>query len=210
VEATELLIQDHNRVKKLFIQLEAQSVTNANLAMAVQLFGQLAKELSLHAIVEEQNFYPALAAQPQFSALLKDSYHEHADMKMMIGELAQLDATSKEWKQMLTQLKQAVEHHVQDEEQKLFPQVREKLSISQLQMLGLQLEQAKVINLPGVYSSLPMQIEQLVLTEAAVQASDGLKTARMMGNAETGNQSVSLKAQAEDMIGNPAPHASGH
>jgi hypothetical protein len=66
---------------------------------------------------------------------------------------------------------------------------------------------AYVADLPGVYNSLPMQLQQLTLTEAAVQSSDGLTNARMMGDT-TGTRPADLTAQVQDMVSNPSMQSS--
>jgi iron-sulfur cluster repair protein YtfE (RIC family) len=150
MDALELLKQDHDKVKQLFQQVET-----ANPTQAKTLFNKIYHELSIHAIIEEQVFYPVLAKYEQFAPLLKDAYKEHAEAKREMGEIANLEAGSADWQKKVKKLNKDINHHVQDEEEKLFPQVREVLEAQVLSQLGEELDKAKSSKLNGTLLSQP-------------------------------------------------------
>ena len=154
MDAIELLIQDHNKVKGLFQQIEA----GAKAKQAAELFNQIYHELSVHTIIEEQVFYPAIAKYPDFAGLLKDAYKEHAEAKLELGDISNLDSTSEEWHKKVTKLQKDIEHHVKDEEEKLFPKLRQTMPAPELQELGKELKQAKTANLDGALLSQPHSV----------------------------------------------------
>lgn len=156
MDAIELLMQDHKKVKGLFAQIEQ----GATPTKGKTLFNQIYHELSVHAVVEEQVFYPALAKYKEFSSLLKDAYKEHAEAKRALGEIASMDSAAPEWQKKVMTLKGDIEHHVKDEEEKLFPKVRETVDAKVLTELGKELKEAKTSNLDSPLLSQPNPFAQ--------------------------------------------------
>ncbi len=139
MDAIELLKSDHDKVNMLFKRFEQGGSTQE----FDQLYSELDQELSLHANIEEQIFYPAVRQYPELADLVKEAYQEHAEAKQKLSQIKTLDNTSAEWGQQMTALMQAIQHHVQEEESEMFPKVREVMDQDQLQQLGQQLQQAK-------------------------------------------------------------------
>lgn len=88
MDGLELLKQDHEKVDKLFQQIE---IGGSN-TQPQELFNQIYRELTIHTIIEEQVFYPALAKFPEMESLLKDAYEEHAEAKLSLGKIANLSS----------------------------------------------------------------------------------------------------------------------
>jgi len=154
MDATELLEKDHDKVEELFQQIE----TGATGTKGEAVFTKIYHELSIHTIIEEQVFYPALARYAEFTSLLKDAYTEHAEAKREMGEIASLDSSSEEWKKKVAKLQKDIQHHVKDEEEKLFPKVRATMSKKELNDLGQELTKAKSSNLNGELLSQPLYL----------------------------------------------------
>ncbi len=157
MDAIALLVSDHDKVEQLFQQIE---VSNPTPAKAKGLFEQIYHELSVHTVIEEQVFYPSLAKYSDFASLLKDAYKEHAEVKRMLAEIANLEPASAQWRTEVARLNKDIKHHVKDEEEKLFPKVREKFNSAALHELGTQLEQAKSSQLNGALLSQPHPLSQ--------------------------------------------------
>jgi hemerythrin superfamily protein len=87
-------------------------------------------------------------------------------MKAILGELAALGNVTDGLSDKLTKLQKMVEHHVKDEEGKVFPEARQVLGEATLQTLGQQITQAKQMSMPAVQNSVPGQ--ELGLTGKAV------------------------------------------
>jgi hemerythrin superfamily protein len=89
------------------------------------------------------------------SGQLIDAFKEHGEMKAILGELAALGNGPSGLSDRVTKLMKKVEHHVKDEEGKVFPAAREMLDKDRMQVLGQQIMEAKQMALPGVQNSLP-------------------------------------------------------
>jgi hemerythrin superfamily protein len=152
MDAIELLEKDHDKVENFFTQIE-QGVTPVK---GKTLFKNIYHELAIHAIVEEQVFYPAIAAYPQFKSMLKDAFSEHAEVKQQLGDIAYMEPASDEWNKMMLKVWEEIKHHISDEEEKLFPKVREVMSEKELKTLGAELKLAKSSNLDSDLLSQPL------------------------------------------------------
>jgi hemerythrin superfamily protein len=134
-----LLKNDHDAVKDLFQRFEQGGTSNVFQVMFTQLYDAL----TLHTLIEEQVFYPLLRTLPETSSLIQHSYDEHAGAKETLTKVAALDNTSMEWGQLMTKLMHEITQHVEEEENSLFPKVRQVLNSDQLQQLGADLQRAK-------------------------------------------------------------------
>ncbi|HEX2913986.1 MAG TPA: hemerythrin domain-containing protein [Chloroflexia bacterium] len=152
MDAIELLKKDHDKVKKLFQQI----MEGATPTKSKTLFNQIYHEMTIHSIIEEQVFYPALNKFNGFTGLLKDAYKEHADAKLEMGQISMMDSSSEEWKKKVEKLFGEIQHHIKDEEEKLFPKVEEAMAQKELNDLGLALKQAKTSNLSDSLLSQPL------------------------------------------------------
>jgi len=129
MDVTELLQQDHRRVEALFSQYES---TQDDATV-----DQICQELETHTTVEEEIVYPRLA---EIDANLEEhAEEEHAQAKDLITQLRDSPADPAA---LVEQLKTAVQHHVQEEETKAFPAMRQRLG-GELESLGAAVEQRK-------------------------------------------------------------------
>src|SRR3954447_26067103 len=142
MDAITLLKSDHKTVNGLFRQFEklGDDATTARR----ELVDQMIKELSVHAVIEELVFYPAVKG---ISDDLKDhvleSLEEHHVVKWLLSELEGLDPKDERFEAKVTVLIENVRHHVEEEEGEFFPEVREALGRKVLAELGDLLAQAK-------------------------------------------------------------------
>jgi hypothetical protein len=134
-DAIELLESQHRDVELLFEQLRETSDKRER----KRLFGQLADNLAAHAKIEELLFYPAVCAD-QTAGQLHDAVDEHLDVKRVTAELMEMDVEDELFTSKLVELEQLVEHHVEEEETRLFVQVREQ-ELVDLEDLATQLEE---------------------------------------------------------------------
>jgi hemerythrin superfamily protein len=140
MDALQLLEQDHRAVDALFEKLEGTYAKPANPGRAsatrAEALLRLNEALTAHALMEERVFYKALEDVPETRDLIISAYREHEDMKRLLRELSQQDLQTEVFATLAEELKRTVQHHVQEEEETLFPRVRELLSASQLEELG--------------------------------------------------------------------------
>jgi hemerythrin superfamily protein len=142
MDAIALLRQDHREVERLFKQFEKAGPqahkTRRNVA------DKVIKELSVHAVIEEQVFYPAIReAVPEAEDTVLESLEEHHVVKWTLAELDGMDPEAERFVPKMTVLMESVRHHVEEEEDELFPTVREALGRKQLAELGQAMGAAK-------------------------------------------------------------------
>lgn len=141
MNAFELLKSDHQKVKGIFEQLEP--TTERALKTREELFNKLKEELTVHATIEEQIFYPALKDAELTREITLEAFEEHHVVKELLAELDAEPKDTEEWKAKLTVLQENVEHHVEEEEGEMFKSARKVLSAKQIEQLGDQLLAAK-------------------------------------------------------------------
>lgn len=137
----ELLKQDHQKVSGIFEKLE--DTTTAAVKTRQQLFTQLKQELDLHAQIEETILYPALKQAAATRELTIEAYDEHQEVKDLLAELEGMSVEDEEWETILSELKENVEHHVDEEENQMFPKSRQVLSEEQINDITERMQTAK-------------------------------------------------------------------
>jgi hemerythrin superfamily protein len=142
MDAITLLKQDHRAVKKLFSEFE--KAAKKGTGNQRKLAGEIVRELSVHAAIEEQVFYPAVReAVPDAEDHVLESLEEHHLVKLVAAELEDMTPDDERFKAKMTVMMENVRHHIEEEEQELFPQVRSALGRTSLSEIGAALEEAK-------------------------------------------------------------------
>jgi hemerythrin superfamily protein len=142
VDAITLLKDDHKTVEKLFKELEKAG--DRAVMTKRKLADQVIEELTTHAYIEETVFYPAARkAAPDTASHVLESIEEHHVVVWMLSELAGMDPADERFTAKVTVLTENVRHHVKEEEQDWFPQVRKAMGRKALQQLGQELAAAK-------------------------------------------------------------------
>jgi hemerythrin superfamily protein len=142
MDAVTMLKNDHKRVESLFKQFEKTGPRAA--ATRRKISDQIVAELSVHAAIEEQDFYPAVRKlAPDQEDLALESLEEHHVVKWVLSEIEGRDPTDERFQPKMTVLIDLVRHHVEEEEGQLFPAVRRALSRKELQQLGEDMQTAK-------------------------------------------------------------------
>ena len=139
----ELLKQDHQKVSGIFQQIEAAGAGDAAAGQRTQLFAQLKQELDLHAHVEETILYPALKQSAETRSITMEAYEEHQEVKDLLAEIEQTPVDDEEWEALVAELKESVEHHVEEEEGEMFAQARDVLTQEQIDEISQRIEAAK-------------------------------------------------------------------
>lgn len=138
LDAVELLKQDHDTVDALFKQFEAAKESK-NKNKKAQLTAQICKELTIHATIEEEIFYPAARAAlgEEGSDLLDEAEVEHQGAKDLIAQLSDMSPGDELFDAKVTVLAEYIRHHVKEEETELFPKMEK--SEADLDQLGKDL-----------------------------------------------------------------------
>ncbi|MCD8485741.1 MAG: hemerythrin domain-containing protein [Desertifilum sp.] len=136
INITEIITMDHRKVDTLFME-----IANSNDPQKLQeYFGQLFKDLTAHAEAEEEIVYPAVRS---YYPDTQELYDEQSEMKRMLAEIKALSPSAPEFKQKIDQLKNMVQEHVREEENDMFPKLRQNFSEQQMQELSDQFKKAK-------------------------------------------------------------------
>ena len=144
MDAITLLKEDHKKVKALFEEVEG--LGDRATTERKDLFQKIDRELTLHSKVEETLFYPEFRKRAENSEEREEvleAYEEHGMVKVMIGELEDLDPKDEKYKPKLAVLKELVMHHVKEEEGELFKMAREIFEPTELDRIGEQISAAK-------------------------------------------------------------------
>jgi hemerythrin superfamily protein len=136
-DAIALLKEDHRAVEKLFKEFESAKGEGRKETLA----RKICLELTIHTKIEEEIFYPACQGKVD-EDLLKEAFVEHDSAKLLVAEIEAGSGQSDDYFDAKVQvLSEQVEHHVEEEEKELFPEVR-KAEID-LKGLGEQLAERK-------------------------------------------------------------------
>lgn len=130
MDALKLLKQDHDKVKKAFKRFEKMDHESA---AAQELAQQTMADLKLHAMLEEEIFYPALREAMDEEDLLNEAKVEHNSAKVLMQDLEGMQASDPMFAATFTVLGEYVNHHVKEEEGEMFREARKaKLDLAAL------------------------------------------------------------------------------
>ncbi len=138
MNAITMLKTDHDKVKKLLMELE--STTERDEKTRAELFSTIKGELTVHEIIEEEIFYPALKSHPKAKDIVLEGYEEHHVVDLLMAELEGLDVTDETWGAKALVMKENIEHHIEEEEGEMFKQAREVFDVQELEGLGTRME----------------------------------------------------------------------
>ncbi|MFF8835937.1 hemerythrin domain-containing protein [Streptomyces sp. NPDC015130] len=142
MDAIVLLREDHKTVEKLFKAFE--KTEDEDTAERRRIVDEVIEELTVHAWIEEQYSYPAVReTAPNIKDHVPESVEEHHAVVWTLSELKAMDASDDRFKAKTTVSMGQVRHHVEEEEQDRFPDVRKAMGRNRLQELCAQLEDAK-------------------------------------------------------------------
>jgi hypothetical protein len=141
MHALTLLTEDHEKVKKLLSELEA--TTERGVKTREELFTKIKRELTVHEIIEEEIFYPALKQHPRAKEIVLEGYEEHDVVDTLMGELSALPYDHETWGPKAKVMKENIEHHIQEEEGEMFEKARLVFDRAELNDLGEVMEARK-------------------------------------------------------------------
>lgn len=142
-KATDLLKEDHQKVKSLF--QEFRGLDEGADQEKGRILEEIRRELTVHAKIEEEIFYPAVKKIPEAEArrLVLEAGEEHAIVKTLLGQIEGLDAGDDVFDAKMKVMMEAVEHHADEEERDMFPEARKGLDEQALLALGTRIEARK-------------------------------------------------------------------
>jgi hemerythrin superfamily protein len=184
-DAIVLLKNDHKTVEKLFKQFE--KLGDGAHKTKREVVDKIIEELSIHAAIEEQHFYPTVREKaPDIADDVLEGLEEHHIVKWTLSELQDLAVTEERFDAKVTVLIESVRHHVEEEEGEMFPKVREAIGRKDLQVLGATMEKAKAIAPKRAHPKAPDTPPGNLVAGPSAAALDGIRNAaRSVGRKAT-------------------------
>lgn len=121
-DAIALLTEDHKKVKDLFEKFD--KLSDRSKVNKKKIADQICLELTVHAQVEEEIFYPAVREPIKDDDLMDEAVVEHASAKDLIAQISEMDPGDDLYDAKVKVLSEQIEHHVEEEEGEMFPKVR--------------------------------------------------------------------------------------
>ena len=144
MNALTVLKHDHGNIEVLFDRF--QHLDSGDLAEKGRLAQKIIEHLAVHAAIEEQVFYPGVrAAVPDAGPTVLEGLEEHHIVKWTLSELERTAPSDERFDAKMRVLIESVRHHVQEEENDLFPKVRDVLTNQELEEMGDALEAAREV-----------------------------------------------------------------
>ncbi|VTU41251.1 protein [Variovorax sp. PBS-H4] len=125
-DACSLLDADHRNVKKMFKEYETLASSKAATASQKkrELANEICTELTVHAQIEEEIFYPALREAIKDTDLLDEAEVEHASAKDLIAQIQDATDVDDKFDAKVTVLGEYIDHHVKEERNEIFVKAR--------------------------------------------------------------------------------------
>ena len=151
--ALDLLKADHRKVEELFAKVRDNENGNNE-----DTFKRIKEELDVHAHIEETIFYPYLLEKgdQDLQRIVREGIEEHRQVKAWLAEIDGMSGSSEDFKARIKVLMEDVDHHVEEEENEMFPLVEDQVEPPTLEKLGNQM-QAEKSNFKGLTGDMSAQ-----------------------------------------------------
>lgn len=133
--------RDHKEVKDMLKQLTDSSGGASK--VRDELFAKLKKELVPHLKSEEKVFYPVLKKNDEAREDVLESMEEHHVTDLVLAELEKMPKKNDEWMAKLKVFKELVEHHIKEEESKVFEDARKAIDEKAMQSILAEFQKSK-------------------------------------------------------------------
>jgi hemerythrin superfamily protein len=134
-DACSLLDADHKNVKKMFTAYEDLAHAASASQKKRGLANQICLELTVHAQIEEEIFYPALREAIKDTDLLDEAEVEHASAKDLIAQIQDATDVNDMFDAKVTVLGEYIDHHVKEERNEIFVKAR---AVRKLDLVGMR------------------------------------------------------------------------
>ena len=136
----EVLKKDHEKVKSLLNQLLMLDENSKN---RKDLINEIKGELIPHARAEEAVFYNSLRSMNEAKDIVMHGYQEHVEAEGMLRLLQAKDIIDADWKATARKLKEALEHHISEEEGKIFNVAKQLFTDEEAKQIAQAFEKMK-------------------------------------------------------------------
>ena len=134
------LEKDHETHRDLLNRIE---VTTGDSEERRQLFENFRTEVTAHAAAEEETLYSTMLKNPELRHDGQHSVAEHHELDELMAQMADMDPSSPQWMEKFKKLKHDYLHHIDEEEQDMFPVAEEGLTKKKEVELGKKFEERK-------------------------------------------------------------------
>src|ERR1043166_3832756 len=150
MDAITLLRKDHELVEQLFKQFE--KLTERAQKSKKALVQKMIRELAVHSAIEEMLFYPAVRmaalkadtrAGEKLADTVLESLEEHHIVKWVLSELDGMRPDDERFEAKVKVLTENVRHHIEEEQEEMFPKVQKLMDPAMLDELGQRMAKAK-------------------------------------------------------------------
>ncbi|MCC4253370.1 hemerythrin domain-containing protein [Sphingobium naphthae] len=134
------LKQDHDSHRQLFAKMaDAQGEPDR----LEKLFEQFKVEVKAHAAAEEETLYATMLARPDLREDAQHSVSEHKEIEDYLEEMEEQSFNGPEWRETFAQMKKRYLHHIEEEEEEMFPDAAKDLSAQEEEQLGARFAERK-------------------------------------------------------------------
>lgn len=124
-DACDLLDADHKAVKKMFKEFEELTEARSSSREKKRLLaGKICLELTVHAQIEEEIFYPAIRKAIKDELMMNEAEVEHTTAKDLIAQIQGMDPGDPLYDAKVLVLGEYIDHHVKEERTEMFPKAR--------------------------------------------------------------------------------------
>ena len=140
MEIYDLLRQDHTEIKSMLNDLIKLDQDDEYRFILMQ---EIKNALIPHSRAEESVFYNAIRAVDADKSVVAHSYQEHLEAETMLRTLLVKDKTNLDWRSTAKKLQQALEHHISEEEGRVFAEARKIFTPQEAESIGQAFEKLK-------------------------------------------------------------------
>ena len=134
------LKQDHDSHRQLFAKMADAQGEPERLE---KLFEQFKVEVKAHAAAEEETLYATMLARPDLREDAQHSVSEHKEIEDYLEEMEEQSFNGAEWRETFAQMKKRYLHHIEEEEEEMFPDAAKDLSAQEEEQLGARFAERK-------------------------------------------------------------------
>lgn len=133
------LKKDHDNHRALLARIDGTKDKDA----LEMLFIEFRTEVSAHAAAEEESLYATMLAKPDLREEAQHSVSEHKEIEDYMSDMAECDAGSVKWNSVYAELRKRYLHHIEEEEEEMFPEASEGLTNEEEKRLAVVFQKRK-------------------------------------------------------------------
>lgn len=156
-DAIQLLTADHKSVKALFQAFEKLKGREGADDDKAKLVQRICTELTVHAAIEEEIFYPAVREGIDDDDLMDEADVEHSSAKDLIAQLETASPGDDHYNANVKVLGEMIDHHVKEEEGEMFPKARKAIDVHEVgaELAARKAELAEDLDLAEIFKAPP-------------------------------------------------------